>query len=287
MKRQIISISLLWAFFFITSQGHSSPLIDSGAQDSSILQVPEDGFPDMNEDQEFDLSEDPTGDAGKPMIITATTVTFDPKKKDKFTLKGTTGSLSLTGATSIILEAGSFKQEITLDKFTKSKEKYTFKGTTGTAGIANLILDMPKGQFSATVQNIFLTGFTNPLPISLTAGTSSECSMIQSVVNKTKWTFSSSSNPQYSCLITQTPQTNPRGLFVNKAKDIQIQVLVPSNSALDKNNVKLFRVDESLDPIGGSVCTLLDNGNPANGDGAAGDNIYSALPIFRKARRGR
>ena len=117
--------------------------------------------------------------AAESMTITSATVTFSVKKKDALTLKGMTGSFSLTGATSVIFEAGPFKQEIALDTFKKSKEKYTFKAAAGQTGLTSLILDMAKGQFSAKVQNVFLTGFTNPLAVRLTAGTSAGCSMIQ------------------------------------------------------------------------------------------------------------
>ena len=139
----------------ITGPEWESPFVDPD---------PNDPFDSADDDLSFTFTDAESGQASLSMTLTSATVTFDPKKKDKFVLKGTTGSLSLTGAQSVIFEAGSFKQEITLDKFTKSKEKYTFKGATGAAGIASLILDMPKGQFSATVQNIFLTGFTNPSP---------------------------------------------------------------------------------------------------------------------------
>ncbi len=262
----------------ITGPDWESPFVDRDSNDP---------FDSADDDLSFPFAETESGQASLSMTLTSATVTFDPKKKDKFVLKGTTGSLSLTGATSVIFEAGSFKQEITLGKFTKSKEKYTFKGATGAAGIASLILDMPKGQFSATVQNLFLTGFNNPLPVSLKAGTTAECSMAQFSVNKNKWTFSGSGNPQYACLISQTPQATPRGLFVNQAKDVKVQVQVPSNPALDKNNVKLIQVDESLNVIGGPLCTLLDNGNPANGDATAGDNTYSCIANLQEETAGK
>ena len=262
----------------ITGPEWESPFVDLD---------PNDPFDSADYGLSFTPAETESAQALLSMTITSATVTFDPKKKDKFVLKGTTGSLSLTGAQSVTFEAGSFKQEITLDKFTKSKEKYTFKGATGAAGITSLILDMPKGQFSATVQNIFLTGFTNPLPISLKAGTSTECSMVQSAVNKNKWTFSASSNPQYACLITQTPQATPRGLFVNQAKDIRIQALVPSNPDLNQNSMELFHLDASFNILGGPLCTLLDNGNLSNGDQTAGDRIFSCLANLQEGVAGK
>ena len=146
---------------------------------------------------------------------------------------------------------------------------------------------MPKGQFSATVQNIFLTGFTNPLPVSLKAGTSAECSMVQFAVNKNKWTFSGSGNPQYACLISQAPQATPRGFFVNQAKDIRIQAQVPSNPDLNQNSIELFRVDESFNILSGPLCTLLDNGNLSNGDQTAGDRIFSCLANLQEGVAGK
>ena len=225
--------------------------------------------------------------ASQSMAITSATVTFDLKKKDTLILKGMTGSLSLTGATSVIFEAGPFKQEITLDKFKKSKKKYTFTAAAGKAGLGSLILDMAKGKFSAKVRKLLLTGFTNPLPVSLTAGTSAECSMIQFGVNKNKWTFSESKNPQYGCLISQTPQATPKGLFVNKAKDVTVQVQVPSHPDLNQNTIGLFRVDSNLNILSGPHCGLLDNGSLLNGDQTAGDRIFSCLANLQETTAGK
>ena len=261
----------------ITGPDWESPFVDRD---------PNDSLDNADDDLSFTPAETESGQASPSMTLTSATVTFDPKKKDKFVLKGTTGSLSLTGSQSVIFEAGSFSQEITIDKFTKSKEKYTFKGTTGQAGIASLILDMPKGQFSATVQNIFLSGFTNPLPVSLKAGTSAECSMAQFSVNKNKWTFSKASNPQYACLMVEPPQATPTGMFTNTPSDIHIQVKVESDPDLDRNEIKLFRVDQNVNNLGDVVCSLIDDGNPANGDEIEGDGIYSCISQLNEGSTG-
>ena len=123
--------------------------------------------------------------------------------------------------------------------------------------------------------------------MSLKAGTTAECSMVQFAVSKNKWTFSGSSNPQYACLITQTPQATPRGLFVNQAKDIRIQALVPSNPGLNQNSIELFHVDESFNILGGPLCTLLDNGNLSNGDQTVGDRIFSCLANLQEGVAGK
>ena len=225
--------------------------------------------------------------AAESMAVTSAKVTFNPKKKDTFVLKGTTGSLSLTGATSVIFEAGPFNQEIALNAFTKSKEKYTFKAAAGQAGLTNLVLDMAKGQFSAKVQKVFLAGFTNPLPVRLTAATSTGCSMIQFGVNKGKWTFSGTSNPQYGCLISQPPQATPKGLFVNKATDVKVQVQVPSHPDLNQNSIGLFRVDSNLNILSGPLCGLLDNGSLINGDQTAGDRIFGCFASLQEGTAGK
>jgi hypothetical protein len=225
--------------------------------------------------------------AAESMAVTSAKVTFNPKKKDTFVLKGTTGSLSLTGATSVIFEAGPFNQEIALNAFTKSKEKYTFKAAAGQAGLTNLVLDMAKGQFSAKVQKVFLSGFTNPLPVRLTAATSAGCSMIQFGVNKGKWTFSGTSNPQYGCLIGQTPQATPKGLFVNKATVVTVQVQVPSHPDLNQNSIGLFRVDSNLNILSGPLCGFSDNGSLINGDQTKGDRIFSCFANLQEGTAGK
>ena len=225
--------------------------------------------------------------AAESMAVTSAKVTFNPKKKDTFVLKGTTGSLSLTGATSVIFEAGPFNQEIALNAFTKSKEKYKFKAAAGQAGLTNLVLDMAKGQFSAKVQKVFLAGFTNPLPISLKAGTTAECTMPQFSVNGSKWAFSGSGNPQYGCLISQPPQATPKGLFVNKATDVKVQAQVPTHTDLNENSIGLFRVDSSLNILSGPLCGFSDNGSIINGDQTAGDRIFSCLANLQEGTAGK
>jgi hypothetical protein len=280
MKRVILGTTLLFVFFFGIARGSSMTSLDSGDRSSAQVEAGSDLLSDFSRNALGDVS--PTG-----MGVTSAAVTFDPKKKDKFVLKGTTGGLVLTGATSVIFEAGGFSQEIALTAFTQSKQKYTFKGVAGEAGISSLILDMGKGQFSATLQNVFLPGFTNPLPITLRAGTTSECRMAQFSVKNNKWSFKGSANPQYDCLMTASPRATARGLFVNQPRDITFSVPVVSSPGLNPNSIELFRVDGSFNILGASLCTLADNGNPSNGDQTAGDSIFSCIANVQESAAGR
>ena len=65
--------------------------------------------------------------------------------------------------------------------------------------------------------------------------------------------------------------------FLKNPSQIRIQAKIGFNPELDTSSLTLYRVDENLGLIGDSICTLLDNGNPANGDSAAGDSIYSCI----------
>jgi len=286
VRKQIFLVILILIVAPGISKGATDVITDSEGESLFGLQDANYRFAGTDNGLRLAASKTESVQSSQSMAITSAAVTFNPKKKDKFTLKGTTGSLSLTGAQSVIFQAGSFSQEITLDKFTQSKQKYTFKGATGAAGIASLVLDLAKAQFSATVQNLFLAGFTNPLPITLKAGSTSECSMAQFSVSGNKWTFSTS-NPQYACLITQVPVASPVGFFVNTSTNITIQAQVPSNANLNTNSIQLFQTDDSLNPIGTPLCALLDNGNSANGDQKAGDGIYSCIVSLQEATPGK
>ena len=280
MKRVILGTILFFVSSFGIAQGSTIPALHSEDQNNAPAEAGSDLLSDFSRRALGDVS--PTG-----MGVTSASVTFDPIKKDKFILKGTTGGLVLTGATSVIFEAGAFSQEIALTAFTQSKQKYTFKSVAGQAGISALTLDMGKGQFSATIQNVFLPGFTNPLPITLKAGTSSECRMAQFSVKNNKWSFKGSANPQYDCLMTESPRAAARGLFVNQPRDITFSVPVVFSPDLNPNSIELFRVDGSFNILGTSLCNLLDNGNPSNGDQTAGDSTYSCIANVQESTWGR
>jgi len=280
MKRLVPASILLCVFTFGIALGGTIPSSDSGEQSRAQVEAGSDLLSDFSRNALGDVS--PTG-----MSVTSASVTFDPKKKDKFVLKGTTGGLILTGATSVIFEAGAFSQEIALTAFTQSKQKYTFKGVAGQAGISALTLDMGKGQFSATIQNVFLPGFTNPLPIMLRAGTTSECRMTKFSVKNNKWSFKGSASPQYDCLMTESPRATARGLFVNQPRDITFSVPVVSSPDLNPNSIELFRVDGSFNILGTPLCNLLDNGNPSNGDQTAADSTYSCIANVQESTVGK
>jgi hypothetical protein len=84
--------------------------------------------------------------------------------------------------------------------------------------------------------------------------------------------------------LTQTPQATPRGLLLGKATNVKVQVQSTSNALL---NVELYRADASLNPTGAPLCTLLDNGAPANGDSKAGDLVYSGIAPMRATSVGK
>ena len=219
------------------------------------------------------------------MAITSAEVTFNPKKKDTFVLQGTTGSLSLTGATSVMFEAGPFNQEIALNAFTKSKEKYTFKVPQENR-VRTSFWIWPK----ANSAQRFRKCFSPVLPIlflEADGGDIDRVSMIQFGVKKGKWTFSGASNPQYGCLISQPPQATPKGLFVNKATDVTVQVQVPSHPDLNQNSIGLFRVDSNLNILSGPLCGLSDNGSLINGDQTAEDRIFSCLANLQEGTAGK
>ena len=95
------------------------------------------------------------------------------------------------------------------------------------------------------------------------------------------------SNPQYGCLISQTPQATPKGLFVNKATVVTVQVQVPTNADLNENSIGLFRVDSNLNILSGPLCGFLDNGSLINGDQTAGDRIFSCFANLQEGTAGK
>ena len=46
-------------------------------------------------------------------------------------------------------------------------------------------------------------------------------------------------------------------------------------------------MDDGLNPVGSPLCALLDNGNSANGDQKAGDNVYSCMVTLQESSPGK
>ena len=218
----------------------------------------------------------------QPMVITSASLRFSSKLGDKFTVNGVVEGLSLSGAQSVVFEADAFSQEIPVDRFVQAGTKHTFTGGKGAPGLSTLVLDATNGKFTATVTNVSLSGFTNPLPVKLTLGQSEKCAVIQLVVKGNTWSFSAAKNPQYPCDITEVPQSSPRAIFVKTPSQFRIEAKVNPNPKLDTSSLTLYAVDQNLGLMSDPICTLLDNGSSANGDSASGDNVYSCLANIRK-----
>ena len=134
-----------------------------------------------------DVSEAP------PFMVTSATATINPAKASQFRIKGQVRGFSLTAAETVLFEAGIFSEEIPLGSFEQSGQKYTYTGQRGKNGLFVLEIDLAEGTFTATGKNLILSGFTNPLPVKLQAGSFQECSMVRFRVAGTKWTFNSKS----------------------------------------------------------------------------------------------
>jgi hypothetical protein len=231
----------------------------------------------------------PTAGAAAPTAfsVKTATITFSPTSTDQFVISGSFSGLSLNGAGLVVFGAGWFSQEIPFNAFTRQGQKYVYTGPAAEPGLAQLILDVGLGKFTAKGTRMELGNLGNPLTVRLEAGFFQHCTMIHLQQAAAQWTFNASSDSQYACQMPQTPQVAPRGLIVGKPTNVLVKVKVEPSSQLDPNSVQLLRVDGSLNPTGAPLCTLLDNGDPANGDAKAGDDVFSGIASLQKSAPGK
>jgi hypothetical protein len=231
----------------------------------------------------------PTVGAAAPsqFSVNTATITSNPKSTDQFVISGAFSGLSLSGGGQVVFGAGWFSQEIPFSQFTPQGQKYVYTGTAGEPGLAQLVLDVGQGQFTAIGANLELGDLGNPLTVRLAAGAFQHCTMIHLQQAGAQWTFNASSDSQHACQMPQAPQAAPRGLFVGQPTNVRVQVKVEPSAQLNANSVQFFRVDGSLNPVGAPLCTLLDNGDPANGDTTSADNVYSGIALMQEAGAGK
>ena len=119
-----------------------------------------------------DVSEAP------PFMVTSATATINPQETDEFTILASIRNLALVNGQSVLFQAGLFADEIPVGKFQQEGQKYTYTGQKGGPGLSKLILDLEQGKATFIAKDIFLTGFSNPLPIRLATGEFDQCTMI-------------------------------------------------------------------------------------------------------------
>jgi len=204
------------------------------------------------------------------LTIDAATVVFNPKKSDAFVVKGRFTPFDAATIGPVTIELGSFSQTIPLSAFVAKKGKLAFKGAKGAPGLAALTIDTVKGAFTAAGKNVALAPFENPAPFRLQAGFLDECTTVTFAEGK-KWTLAGTTP---ACGFRGAPRLTPNAITVGVPTDIRVRVAVRDDLALDLGSLVLLRLDANLNPTG-QVCTLHDDGSPANGDDTAVDGIFS------------
>ena len=221
-----------------------------------------------------------------PFVVSSATVAFQSAKPDRFNMKGVLKDFSLTDAASLLFEAGIVAAEIPLESFNQNGGKLIYKAPRGKNGLLVLNIDLAEGTFSATGKNLVLTGFSNPLPVKLQAGSFKLCSMVHFRVAGNQWSFNSRKDPQYPCVLEEAPRADPNGFFVNRSASIRVHVPINTNPALNHRSLKLYRVDENLKTAGPAICRLYDDGKAGHGDSTAGDGVFSCKARFNESTAG-
>lgn len=72
-------------------------------------------------------------------------------------------------------------------------------------------------------------------------------------------------------------EANPPQFVTGVTQQVRVQAQVTPSATLDPMSVRVVQVDAAFEPTGETLCTLLDNGNLANGDDIAADGVYSCF----------
>jgi hypothetical protein len=78
-------------------------------------------------------------------------------------------------------------------------------------------------------------------------------------------------------------ETDPDAFFTNTQTQVRVLAQILPQAGLDSSSATLYEVDDNLNPLGASLCSLLDNGNLGNGDDIAGDSVFSCFVTLNKA----
>lgn len=206
------------------------------------------------------------------LTVDTASVVFNPRKTDAFTVKGLLTGLDPQGVATVRVEFGGFAETIPIGSFVHRQGKLSFKGAKGTPGIATLTIDTVKGRFAVAAKGLTLKPFDDPAAFRLTAGGFDECATLVFSEAPKKWTLARSAP---ACGFASLPVVTPTAFFVNAPTDVRVQIAVLDDLALDLASMKVSRLDASLQPTGPPLCTLYDDGSPANGDTTAVDGIFS------------
>jgi hypothetical protein len=160
--------------------------------------------------------------APSSLSVSTATITINATKFDQFVITGTFSGLTLQGGGVLVFGVGWFSQEIEFKQFTQQDQQYTYNGTPGDPGLAQLVLDVGLGQFTAIGANLELGSLGNPLTVRLEAGTFQRCTMIHQQQAGTQWTFNAPSDSQHACQMPDSPQATPRGVLVGKPMAVRV-----------------------------------------------------------------
>ena len=186
-----------------------------------------------------------------------------------FRVQGSVHGLSLGGAETLVLTVGDLEQPIPAGQIRSHGTKMKFKARKGAPGLAALTIDGKKGTFTALGGDISLANLPNPARVGLTAGGFEGCTLIKLRAKRRRSGVLASlafsgTDQQFACIIPEEPLADPPAFLVSEPTPVSVRAQVVSDPDLDPSSVKLWRVDEALNPVGSALGALLDSGEVAS-----------------------
>jgi hypothetical protein len=198
-----------------------------------------------------------------------------------FLLQGSVHGFSLDGAEALALIIGNLAQSVPIGQVRSHGTRTKFKARKGAHGLTSLVIDRGKGTFTAQGGGVSLVNLPNPARVALTAAGFDGCTLIKLRAKRRRSGALASlvfngADAQFACIIPDEPIADPPAFLTAEPTPVTVRAQVAPDPDLDASSVKLWRVDDALNPIGSALGTLLDSGDVATD----GSRIYTTTQSF-------
>jgi hypothetical protein len=233
------------------------------------------------------------------LSIDAASVRLNFKDADTFRLSGQARGLSLDGIDVVSVAVDRFEFSVSVDQLVHKGRMFTYRATGDDPALSLFRINSKTGRFVASGKHLALSGISNPFAVRLEAGTFAECSMVPMEERVTHGRRSRSKAARIerltlraraaggACEFLAAPELAPGALLVGQPATVRVEVGVVAGASVDAGSMRLFRADAAAKPTGAPLCSLADDGGPADGDTVAGDGTFTCLAAFDESAPGR
>jgi hypothetical protein len=218
------------------------------------------------------------------LVVEKLELQVDPAHSDRYALAGRYDTLTLEGATDIVLRLGHLEFRVPVASLVARGRQLRHRGSRG-EGIASLKINPKKRAFVVKGRDLVLSGLTGPLLVELGTDLGAECT-ISSLREASRRRGKRPARrtlqlarpaDSSACGLVGRPLVSPGTLLAGVSETVTVSVAV----AAQPETLRVLEVDGKGRFAGTPLCQLADDGT-TGGDLAAGDGIHTCSFVIAR-----